>query len=220
MMVATMTEYDSIAIPVNTIIMGDLFSLDLYGPENPNGSLSIAELYKHLLNVRTWGFNNNDPAMAFRRRLWAQEGAEVLNETTVASVSDIAGKSNGLVDRWGKLLRKSPTAHVKEGSLRWYGQHVVKELLAHGKTIQETADIVWLTALAGIGVPVGLVSAHAVFSAIRSRKIANIPSLPMSCNSSFSLKTHLTGLRSKILCLTLALHVTKNFGSTFSRRNA
>ncbi|PVH91358.1 prostaglandin G/H synthase 2/cyclooxygenase 2, pgh2/cox2 [Periconia macrospinosa] len=145
-----------IAIPVNTIIMGDMFSLDLYGPENPNGSLSVAELYKHLLNVRTWGFNNNDPAMAFRRRLWAQEGAEVLTETTKASVSDIAGKSNGLVDRLGKLLRKPPTAHVKEGSLRWYGQHVVKELLAHGKTIQETTDIVWLTALAGIGVPVGL----------------------------------------------------------------
>ncbi|KAI5926181.1 heme peroxidase [Camillea tinctor] len=145
-----------IAIPVNTIIQSDLFSLDLRGPENPSGTLSIPEMYKHLVNVRTWGFNNNDTAMAFRRRLWAQEGAKVLTETTTAVVSNIAGVANGLANKLGKLLKRSPGACIKEGSLRWYGQNVVKELLAHGKTVEETADIMWLTALAGIGVPVGL----------------------------------------------------------------
>jgi hypothetical protein len=96
--------------------------------------------------------------MAFRRRLWAQESTKVLTETTTAVVSQIAGGAKGLTNRLGKLLKKSPAACVKPGSLRWYGQHVVKELLAHGKTVEETADIVWLTAIAGIGVPVGLVS--------------------------------------------------------------
>lgn len=96
--------------------------------------------------------------MAFRRRLWAQESTTILTETTVKVVSHLAGGPKGVVSKLGKLLQKSPTASVKSGSLRWYGQHVVKELLAHGKTVSEAADIVWLTAIAGIGVPVGLVS--------------------------------------------------------------
>lgn len=158
------TNNCSIAIPVNTIIQADLFSLDLRGPENPNGSLSIPELYKYLVDVRTWGFNNSDPAMAFRRRLWAQQGAKVLTETTISAVSHLAGGAKGISSRLMNLVKKSPTAHAREGSLRWYGQHVAKELLNNGKTVEEAADIMWLTALAGVSVPVGLVSVSHVNS--------------------------------------------------------
>jgi hypothetical protein len=143
----------SIAIPVNARLLGDLFYLDLKGPQNPKGSLSAKELYRHLLNVRVWGFNNNDPGLAFLRRIWAQEGATVLTNTTKSKVRGVlAGGVCGYVKHWwGKN-------HIKSGSLRWYGQHIVRQLFARGQSVREAADIMWLTALAGVGVPVGLVS--------------------------------------------------------------
>ncbi|KAF2150654.1 heme peroxidase [Myriangium duriaei CBS 260.36] len=145
-----------IAIPVNTHMLASLFNLDLKSNDNPLGTLSIAELYKHLLNVRIWGFNNNDPGMAWRRRAWATEGAVVLTKTTKEVIDAIGNNGN----RWGLfgwLLGWKTRAHqAKEGSLGWYGRQIAKELMAAGKSPSETADIMWLTALAGVGVPVGV----------------------------------------------------------------
>ncbi|KAF2265211.1 heme peroxidase [Lojkania enalia] len=145
-----------VAIPVNAHMLADLFSLDLKSYENPYGSLTIAELYRHLLNVRIWGFNNNDPAMAWRRRQWAREGAEVLTKTTKEVVDSISieAKATGFFG-WLFSKRQSRPDRSKSGTLRWYGRQIVKELLAAGKTEAEAADICWLTALAGVGVVVG-----------------------------------------------------------------
>lgn len=138
-------------------MLASLFNLDLKSSDNPLGTLSIADLYKHLLNVRIWGFNNNDPGMAWRRRAWATEGATVLTKTTKAMIDAIPSNGND----WGilgwLLGWKTRDNRAKEGSLGWYGRQVAKELMAAGKTSSETADICWLTALAGVGVPVGVV---------------------------------------------------------------
>lgn len=148
----------SVAIPVNAHMLASLFCLDLKSQENPLGSLSIAELYKHLINVRIWGFNNDDPAMAWRRRGWAQEGATVLTKTTnkVIESVEIENSRKGLL---GWLFSSSPRPNrAKSGSLGWYGRQIVKELMAAGKSRSDVADICWLTALAGVGVAVNVVS--------------------------------------------------------------
>ncbi|KAF2199499.1 heme peroxidase [Delitschia confertaspora ATCC 74209] len=144
-----------VAIPVNAKILADIFALDLKTNDNPYGSLKIADLYRHLINVRIWGFNNNDPAMAWRRRAWATEGAEVLTKSCKEVVDSIELETKtGLA--W--LFSRRPTRpnRAKQGSLTSYGRQFVKELLAAGKTNAEVADICWLTALAGVGVPVGV----------------------------------------------------------------
>jgi hypothetical protein len=171
----------SIAIPLNTRILADLFSLDLKTPENKNGSLNTAELYKYLIDVRTFGFANNDPALSWPRRMWAREGAEALTKSTLKAVSsipkDTPGSAKGIassvtssvtsaisgvaskipyIGGWLGGKGSSPT-QTKSGSLRWYGQNVAKELMAQGKTPAETADILWLTAVAGVGATIGLV---------------------------------------------------------------
>ncbi|KAF1969427.1 prostaglandin G/H synthase 2/cyclooxygenase 2, pgh2/cox2 [Bimuria novae-zelandiae CBS 107.79] len=143
-----------VAIPVNTKVLADLFALDLERDDNPYGSMNTPTLYQHLLNVRVWGFNNNDPGMAWRRRAWAQEGAAVLSKTTKEVVDGIHLETKtGLT--W--LFSRGPARpnKAKAGSLASYGREFVKELLAAGKTTGEAAEICWLTALAGVGVPVG-----------------------------------------------------------------
>jgi hypothetical protein len=145
----------SIAIPVNARLLGDLFYLDLKGTQHPHGTLTAKELYRHLLNVRVWGFNNNDPGLAFLRRIWAQEGATVLTKTTKSNVRDVV--AGGLCIRAKRIYERYKN-HIKPGSLRWYGQHVVRQLHASGLSTKEVAEIMWLTAVAGVGVPVSLVS--------------------------------------------------------------
>ena len=148
----------SVAIPVNAHMLANIFCLDLKSQENPLGSLSIADLYKHLLNVRIWGFNNNDPGMAWRRRAWASEGAAVMTKTTEVMIEGVAYESKwkGLI---GWLISRSPRpSRAKEGSLAWYGRQIAKQLMAAGKTESEVAEINWLTALAGVGIPVNVVS--------------------------------------------------------------
>ncbi|KAK0106849.1 hypothetical protein ONS95_003571 [Cadophora gregata] len=142
-----------IAIPACSRLIGDLFYLDLQGPQNPHGALSAKELYKHLLNVRVWGFNNNDSGLAFIRRILAQEGATILTKTTKASVKRAV--TGGLCKTLTTVL-KGDRKHIKLGSLRWYGQHIVRQLSANGLSCDEVAEIMWLTGVAGVGVPVSL----------------------------------------------------------------
>ena len=147
-----------VAIPVNAHILADIFSLDLKSQQNPEGSLNMADLYKHLINIRIWGFNNNDPGMAWRRRAWAREGAEVMTKTTKEMVEGISRDvSRSTASGFFFSRRSMRPDWSSKGSLRSYGREVAKNLLK-SKTIDETTDICWLTALAGVGVPVGMVS--------------------------------------------------------------
>jgi hypothetical protein len=142
------------------MLLADLFSLDLKSNQNPTGSLSIPELYKHLLNVRIWGFNNNDPGLAFCRRMWAQDAATVLTKSTKQAIErSLHLEPLSLIEK----IKSVAIGPVKKdftqlGSLRWFGQHIVRELLANGQSVDEATDMMWLTALAGVGVPVGMVS--------------------------------------------------------------
>lgn len=154
-MAGSRLTFGSIAIPACSRLIGDLFYLDLHGPQNPHGTLTTKDLYKHLLNVRVWGFNNNDPGLAFIRRILAQEGATVLTKTTQASVKEAT--TNGMYTTARNILKRRRN-HINLGSLRWYGQHIVRQLSANGLSCDEVAEIMWLTGVAGVGVPVSLVS--------------------------------------------------------------
>lgn len=159
--------------------MADLFCLDLKTDENSGGTLNTAQLYKHLIDVRIFGFNNNDPALALQRRNEARESAEILTDTTrkaISGGSGLLGGGHGILSKAtgaitgaaSSIMSKIPIiggivkkvgkkTQAETGSLRWYGQNVVKEIIAAGKSTEEAADICWLTAVGGVGVPIGVV---------------------------------------------------------------
>ena len=155
--ISTLLTMRSVAIPVNAHMLANLFCLDLKSNHNPLGSLNIAELYGHLINVRIWGFNNNDPGMAWRRRGWAQESATVLTKTTREMIDGVASVRNWNPLKWLFSSVSRPN-RAKEGTLAWYGRQMAKELITAGKTKDEVSEICWLTAFAGVGVPVSVVS--------------------------------------------------------------
>ncbi|RYP00278.1 hypothetical protein DL763_000889 [Monosporascus cannonballus] len=142
-----------IAIPMNARVLADLFYFDINTHENPKGTLGAADVYKHLLNIRTWGVNNNDAAMAWNRRRWAQESAQVMVDSTRELVHELAfGPPNSLMTLFKSCtLRKNS---VRAGSLRSCGRGIAEALLAHGKSVDEVVDTLWLTAFGGVGVPV------------------------------------------------------------------
>lgn len=140
-----------IAIPLNTQLVADLLYLDLRTDENPNGTLSVADLYRDLLNIRTWGVNNNDPAQAWKRRRRAQEGANNIINSTRKLVQEV-DHSRGIVGSW---LHKTS---IKKDSLRSCGRKIVEQLLVEGYSADQVVDNLWLTAFGGVGSPVTSVS--------------------------------------------------------------
>ena len=146
---------------MNARVLGDIFSLDLNGQENPKGVHNEADLYRYLLDIRVWGFVNNDPALAWNRRRWASEAATILSESTQKVVSRVRAERlpRGIFDKLQSILPwQGDGPKTKQGSLRWYGSYMVSELLAAGKTVKEVSDILWLTAVGGVAVVVSLVS--------------------------------------------------------------
>lgn len=141
----------SVAIPLNARIMADLFCLDMKTPENESGSMNAATVYKHLMNVRTWGFNNNDPGLMLQRRKWASESAEALVKTTLKVVNEQAQPQKTHI--LGSLTGNKQSV----STLRWYGNNVAKQMMEMDMTAAETAEVCWLTAVGGVGAPVGLV---------------------------------------------------------------
>ncbi|KAI1650500.1 heme peroxidase [Daldinia loculata] len=141
-----------VAVPLNAQLLADLFYFDLKTDENPNGSLGAAELYEHLLDIRIWGVNNNDPGQAWNRRRKAQESAKIIIDTTRKLVDDVARSQHILLlsvvsDTIGRK------ASLKQGSLRSCGYKLVEQLLDHDNA-ERVTDILWLTAFGGIGVVV------------------------------------------------------------------
>lgn len=167
-------------------MLGDLFCLDLITEENPHGTHSPAELYRYLLDIRVWGFNNNDPAMAWNRRRYAQTGATALKKSTQKSITKISAEQLPKVffDKLVSILpwHQGEGDKLKHGSLRWYGGQVASELLAAGKTIKEVSDIMWLTALAGVGVAPAVVRIYRSLTPIETDQA--FTSLLKSYNSS------------------------------------
>ncbi|SPO03647.1 related to linoleate diol synthase [Cephalotrichum gorgonifer] len=144
-----------VAIPLNAQLLADMFYLDLATDENPNGKLGTAELYRHLLNIRIWGVNNNDPGQAWNRRRRAQESATAIIETTrklVDEVSASRGFGFGIVNAVSNVVTRK--AYIKKNSLRFCGLRLVEELLAQGNSAEHVTDNLWLTAFGGTGVPV------------------------------------------------------------------
>ncbi|GAP85595.1 putative linoleate diol synthase [Rosellinia necatrix] len=144
-----------VAIPLNARLLADLFYFDLKSDENPDGSLGTAELYRHLLNIRIWGVNNNDPAQAWNRRRRAQEGAKAISETTRKLVDEVV-RSRGLGLGIASALSNTFTrkAYLKKDSLRSCGLKLVEEFLAQGNSAERVTDNLWLAAFGGIGTPV------------------------------------------------------------------
>ncbi|RFU32277.1 hypothetical protein B7463_g4075, partial [Scytalidium lignicola] len=144
-----------VAIPLNTRLLADLFYFDLRSDENPTGTLSTAELYRHLLNIRIWGANNNDPAQAWNRRRRAQEGAKVLIDSTRKLVDEVVlGRGLGLGIASAISSKLSRRASIKKDSLRSCGYRLVEELLAQGISAEQVTDNLWLAAFGGVGVVV------------------------------------------------------------------
>ncbi|KAI0415155.1 heme peroxidase [Xylaria grammica] len=144
-----------IAIPLNARLLADMFYFDLKSEENPDGVLKAAELYNNLLNIRIWGVNNNDPGQAWNRRRRAQEGAQVIIDTTRKLVDEVVrGRGLGLGIATALSDRLSRKAYIKKDSLRWCGYQIVDELLAQGNSAERVTDNLWLTAFGGIGAPV------------------------------------------------------------------
>lgn len=157
------------AIPLNAQLLSDLFYLDLRTDENKGGSLSTAELYKHLLNIRVWGVGNNDPAMAWNRRRWAQEGAAVMSKTSRDLVQDVVDENGnlglaGYVASTFSEKYKPRSAGLKQGSLRSCGYKIIKGFLAKGMSLEQTADVGWLISLGGVGVAITTVSSSMYLS--------------------------------------------------------
>lgn len=187
-----------IAIPMNSQLLSDILYLDLRTDENKSGSLSTAEFYKHLLNIRVWAVNNNDPAMSWNRRRWAQEGAAIMTKSGLNLVRDVADEKGnpGLAGYLASAIsdkHKYRSYGIKKNSLRSCGHKIVQGFLAKGMSPEKTADICWLTALGGIGVPVTTVS---LFKQSKPNFATNgLTSFAKSCNSSSKMRTKSTGPR-------------------------
>ncbi|KAI5306174.1 hypothetical protein KEM56_001984 [Ascosphaera pollenicola] len=164
-----------VAIPANTRLVADLFSLDLKTPENPNGQYDSTTLYTHLSNVREFGFFNQDAAVALNLRHKARDSADSLIKTTLQatkrSPKSIVDAPKGAITKAngafvslashipvvGNFVKKhNKIGQTSTGSLRWYGQQVVNELMAAGKTMEEASDLGWMNAVGGVGTITGL----------------------------------------------------------------
>ena len=138
-----------------TRTLGDLFQFDLKTPENPNGSYDIEGLYSDLLDVRIWGFANDDPALSWNRRRKAQQAMRRLLSTTEGYLTKVSnsGPIHSLID----TVTRGPKSQSRDGSLRSFGREAIIQLLAAGKTVEEVADIMIFTALGGVGAIVSTV---------------------------------------------------------------
>lgn len=130
--------------------------MDLKTDENPRGSYDIDTLYADMLNIRVWGFANDDPALAWNRRRKAQASMRRLLETTESVVYKIA--HSGPVQNFFETVRNGPNASSDSNSLRAFGREAVAQLLETGRSVQEVAEIMIFTCFGGIGAAISSVA--------------------------------------------------------------
>ncbi|KAK2798076.1 hypothetical protein FQN51_007895 [Onygenales sp. PD_10] len=138
-----------VAIPVMTRFMGDLFQFDLKTEENPSGTYDIDTLYGDLLNIRVWGFGNDDPAKAWNRRRDAQASARRLMASTESYIKKAT--NSGRIHNFLDVVTNGLTSNGTNRTLRMFGRDCLIELLANGKSVEEVAGLMVFTALGGIG---------------------------------------------------------------------
>ncbi|EQL31703.1 hypothetical protein RJZ56_006768 [Blastomyces dermatitidis] len=138
-----------VAIPVMTRFMGDLFQFDLKTEENSSGTYDIDGLYNDLLNIRIWGFGNDDPALSWNRRRDAQASARRLLASTEAYIKRVTSSTR--IRNIVGAVTNGLASNGNSTSLRSFGRDCIMELLSNGKSVQEIADIMVFTALGGIG---------------------------------------------------------------------
>ena len=147
-----------VVIPLNARLLADLFYFDLRTEENPNGSLSHADIYKHILNIRVWGANNNDPAQAWNRRRWAQQSAKIIIDSTRPLVQEVANKKRpaGILTFLSTIVspKKSYSSKIKRDSLRSLGRKLVSGYLTNGTPVEQTIDNLLLNGFGAVGAPV------------------------------------------------------------------
>ncbi len=145
-----------LAIPLFARLIADLFYFDLKTPENPKGTLGEADLYKHLLNIRTWGANNNDPGLAWNRRRWARESADVIVKTSKELLNDaVHGPQRGFLSFFASALPLARKNSLKKDSLRSCGLRIAETLReGYGGSVEKTVDSLWLNAFGAVGVSV------------------------------------------------------------------
>ena len=142
-----------VAIPLNAQLLADLYYFDLRTDENPSGTLSVAELYRNLTNLRIWITNGTDAAELWNRRRRAQEGGKVIIDTTRKLVDEVnasRGLGLGLISSLSNVTTRKKD--IKKGSLRECGWTLVEELLNQGNSAENVVDQLWLMAFGATGV--------------------------------------------------------------------
>lgn len=142
----------SLAIPVMSKLLADLFVLDLKTDENPNGSYNPARLYDEIMALNAWGLNNDDHAQAWNRRRRAHEAMERLIETTEPLVKQASG-SGGFIHS----LFNSTKADTDGSTLRSLGKKAVAGLIESGRPLDEVVDLMLYSALGGVGAAITMV---------------------------------------------------------------
>ncbi|KAL3487811.1 heme peroxidase [Aspergillus germanicus] len=144
-----------LAIPTLTRFLSDLFLLDLKTDENPSGSYNVEGVYRDVLTLRDWGFNDNDPGQSWNLRRKAQQAFSRLLASTEKTIRNEANA--GLTSAISSTIKRAHQGDRKP-SLRHFGREFIGQLVAKGTPISEIQDIMILTSLGAVGVCVTAVS--------------------------------------------------------------
>lgn len=143
----------SVAIPVNSRFLADLFCLNIKTTHNEDGVHSASELYKMLLEIRAWLYEPDpDHSAKWYKRRKAEEHSKILTESTSAAFDRLNSAS------WGESLKsmfgfaaKKPTQQPT--LLRELGGLLANDALK-SKNPDEAAHLMWMLAATGVGSPV------------------------------------------------------------------
>lgn len=139
-----------LAIPLTARFLADLFYLDLRSDENTDGKLSATEVYRSLVDIHVWGLEGltDDAANAWNRRRKAQEGLDLLAQTTEGLVKEVAS-GMGLLGA-ATLFVVGWDDEIKKGGVRSIGWKVVQELLkGQNSDAAKVVDHLWVGASVG-----------------------------------------------------------------------
>ncbi|MCJ1452325.1 hypothetical protein MMC28_002667 [Mycoblastus sanguinarius] len=148
------SDYNTVAIPLNARFLADLFCLNIKSSNNESGVHSASELYKFLLDIRSWTDTPNpDPAALWYTRRKAQERSVALTNSTSASVAKVVQKPWAIASwlPWGTTAKAD---YEEPQTVRDLGASIAKTVQADGGSEKDVAQIMWMLAVSGVGAPV------------------------------------------------------------------